>query len=147
MKTTYPKKEEVQKRYVLFDADGVVLGKLAVRAASVLRGKDKPIFHPAVDTGDFVIIVNAEKVHLTGKKMKEKIHYRHSQYPGGLKATPYGELLKKQPERVIYNAVRRMLPKNYLSRDLLKKLKVYAGPDHPHKAQKPVKIDLPKYGV
>ena len=147
MKTTYPKKDEVKKRCVLLDADGVVLGKLAVKAASILRGKDKPIFHPAVDTGDSVIIINAAKVHLTGKKATDKIHYTHSLYPGGLTATPYGELLEKQPERVIRNAVRRMLPKNYLSPQLLKKLKIYAGPDHPHKAQKPVKIDLPKYGT
>ncbi|MEW5947385.1 MAG: 50S ribosomal protein L13 [bacterium] len=142
MTTTYPKKSEVKRRFVLFDAEGVVLGRLAAKVASVLKGKDKPAYHPAVDTGDYVIVVNAEKVRLTGDKMKSKIHYSHSQYPGGLKATPYGELLKKYPDRVVRNAVRRMLPDNRLSRQLMRKLKVYAGPEHPHAAQKPVKANL-----
>lgn len=142
MLTTYPKKEAVEKRTVLIDADGVVLGKLAVRVAVILRGKDKPIFHPAVDTGDRVIVVNAGKVHLTGKKMTDKMYYTHSLYPGGLKATPYGELLKKDPERVVKKAVRLMLPKNRLARQILGNLKVYAGPDHPHQAQKPVVVKV-----
>lgn len=142
MQTTYPKKTDVEKRTVLIDADGVVLGKLATRVAVILRGKDKPLFHPAVDTGDRVVVVNAAKVHLTGKKMTDKMHYSHSQYPGSLKATPYGELLKKDPERVVKNAVRRMLPKNRLSRQILSNLKVYAGPDHEHRAQKPVEVKV-----
>lgn len=142
MQTTYPKEAEIKRRTVLIDADGVVLGKLSVKVADILRGKDKPTFHPAVDTGDSVIVINAEKVALTGKKMTDKIYYTHSQYPGGLKETPYGELIKKHPDRVIRKSVRLMLPKNYLAKKLLSKLKVYAGPDHPHAAQKPVRVKV-----
>lgn len=142
MKTTYPKKDINNQQYLLFDAEDQVLGRLAVRIASVLRGKHKTIFHPAVDTGDYVIVVNAEKVKLTGKKLTGKIYYHHSQHPGGLKMTQYKDLIAKRPDFVILKAVKGMLPHNHLGRSLLKKLKVYAGPDHPHAAQKPVKVSL-----
>jgi large subunit ribosomal protein L13 len=139
MKTTYPKKDENSQQYLLFDAENQVLGRLAVRIASALRGKHKANFHPAVDTGDYVIVVNAEKIKLTGNKLEDKIYYHHSQYPGGMKETRYKDLIAKRPDFVILKAVKGMLPHNNIGRAQLKKLKVYAGPDHPHTAQKPVK--------
>ena len=126
----------------VIDASDVVLGRLASHAAILLRGKHKPIFAPHVDTGDFVIVVNAEKVALSGRKLEQKRAYRHSGYPGGLRAVAYGDLLDKHPERVIEKAVRGMLPKNSLGRSMLRKLKVYAGPDHPHQAQQPVPYEI-----
>lgn len=127
----------VARRWHVVDADRQILGRLASQVATILRGKDKPTFTPTVDTGDFVIVVNAAKVRLTGRKLDDKIYYRHSMYPGGLKATPAGELLARHPERVVKLAVGGMLPKNKMGRHLLSKLKVYAGPDHPHRAQQP----------
>ncbi len=142
MRTYSPKPGDVQREWHVIDATDVVLGRLAVQAATLLRGKHKPTFAPHVDTGDFVIIVNAEKVALTGAKRTDKLSYRHSGYPGGLSATPIGELLARNPRRVIEKAVWGMLPKNRLSRQTLKKLKVYAGPSHPHQAQQPKPFEI-----
>ncbi|HOO56994.1 MAG TPA: 50S ribosomal protein L13 [bacterium] len=142
MSTTYPKKDSIKQEYLLFDAEDQILGRMATKVAAALRGKHKPNYHPAVDTGDYVIVINADKVRLTGNKLDQKIYYKHSQYPGGLKETKYSDLMKKKPAFVVTKAVRGMLPQNSLGRQLLKKLKVYAGPDHPHAAQKPVKVSL-----
>jgi large subunit ribosomal protein L13 len=142
VRTYSPKPGDVQREWHVIDATDVVLGRLAVQAATLLRGKHKPIFAPHVDTGDFVIIVNAEKVALSGDKRANKLSYRHSGYPGGLSATPIGELLARNPRRVIEKAVWGMLPKNRLSRKTLKKLKVYAGPVHPHQAQQPKPFEI-----
>lgn len=137
MKTFMAKKDEAPRVWHLVDADGKVLGRLASRIAMVLRGKHKPIFTPHTDAGDFVVVVNADKVRLTGNKLDQKIYYRHSGYMGGLKATSARTMLKTKPEEVLRHAVRGMLPKNSLGRKLLKKLKIYCGADHPHEAQKP----------
>lgn len=142
MRTYSPKPADVTKDWHVIDATDVVLGRLAVQAATLLRGKHKPMFAPHIDTGDFVIIVNADKVALTGTKRDTKIAYRHSGYPGGLSATSYANLLDKDPRRAIEKAVWGMLPKNRLSRQLLKKLKVYAGPNHPHAAQQPQPFEI-----
>ena len=136
MRTYSPKPGDIQRDWHVIDATDVVLGRLAVQTANLLRGKHKTIFAPLVDTGDFVIIVNAEKVSLSGTKKTTKMAYRHSGYPGGLSATPIGVLLEKDARRAIENAVWGMLPKNRLGRQMLKKLKVYSGPEHPHAAQK-----------
>ena len=135
MRTYSPKPGDIHREWHVIDATDVILGRLAVQSANLLRGKHKPIFAPHVDTGDFVIIVNAEKVALSGDKKTKKIAYRHSGYPGGLTATPIGELLEKDARKAIERAVWGMLPKNRLGRQMLKKLKVYAGPNHPHQAQ------------
>lgn len=137
MSTYSPKPGEVTRNWHVIDADDVVLGRLAVTAATLLRGKHKAQFAPHVDTGDFVIVVNASKVALTGNKRTDKLAYRHSGRPGGLKSISYGELLDSDPRKAVEKAVWGMLPKNKLSRQLIKKLKVYAGPEHPHTAQKP----------
>ncbi|WP_434810617.1 50S ribosomal protein L13 [Microbacterium sp. bgisy189] len=136
-RTFTPKAGEVQREWLVIDATDVVLGRLASHAAALLRGKHKATFANHVDTGDFVIIVNAEKVALTGQKLQKKMAYRHSGYPGGLKAVSYEELLEKNPVRAVEKAVRGMLPKNSLGRQQLSKLKVYAGAEHPHAAQQP----------
>ena len=136
MRTYSPKPADIQREWHVIDATDVVLGRLAVQAANLIRGKHKTIFAPHVATGDFVIIVNADKVALSGNKKNTKIAYRHSGYPGGLSATAFGDLLEKDPRRAIEKAVWGMLPKNRLGRQVLKKLKVYAGPNHPHQAQK-----------
>ena len=141
-RTYSAKPGEVQRSWHLVDARGKVLGRLATEVAMVLRGKRKPQFTPHVDTGDFVIVVNAEKVLLTGKKLKQKMYYRASGYPGGLKATAAGNLLKSHPERLIQYAVRGMLPKTKLGDALYRKLKVYAGEKHPHQAQKPAPLEI-----
>jgi large subunit ribosomal protein L13 len=138
LRTFSPKPSDVQRQWHVIDATDVVLGRLATQAATLLRGKHKPIYAPHVDTGDFVIIVNAEKVALTGAKREDKVEYRHSGFPGGIRATSYDVLLAKNPRRVVEKAVKGMLPHNTLGRQLLSKLKVYAGPEHPHQAQKPV---------
>ncbi|MFN8191418.1 MAG: 50S ribosomal protein L13 [Nocardioidaceae bacterium] len=142
MRTYSPKAGDVQREWYVIDATDVRLGRLAVQVANLLRGKHKAIFAPHVDTGDFVIIVNADKVSLSGNKKVTKLAYRHSGYPGGLTATPFGELLDKDARKAIEKAVWGMLPKNKLGRQMLKKLKVYAGPEHPHAAQqaKPFEI-------
>jgi len=137
MKTQYAKKEEITRKWYLADADDQVLGRLAVKIANYLRGKHKPIFTPSVDTGDFVVVVNAEKVKLTGRKLDGKVYYWNSGYPGGLKSETAGERLARKPEEVIRDAVWGMLPKNRLGRAMFKKLKVYKGSEHPHKAQQP----------
>ena len=136
MRTYSPKPGDIQRDWHVIDATDVVLGRLAVQTANLLRGKHKTIFAPHVDTGDFVIIVNADKVALSGNKRETKLAYRHSGYPGGLSAAPIGVLLEKDARRAIENAVWGMLPKNRLGRQMLKKLKVYSGPEHPHAAQK-----------
>lgn len=138
MTRTYtPKAGEVQRDWVVIDATDVVLGRLASHAATLLRGKHKPTFANHIDSGDFVIIVNAEKVALTGQKLQKKLAYRHSGYPGGLKSVTYAELLEKNPVRAVEKAIRGMLPKNSLGRQQLSKLKVYVGGEHPHAAQQP----------
>ncbi|GAB4063431.1 50S ribosomal protein L13 [Angustibacter speluncae] len=142
MRTYTPKPGDVDRRWHVIDAEDVVLGRLASQTAALLRGKHKPIFAPHVDTGDFVIIVNAGKVALTGSKREQKIAYRHSGYPGGLKATGYTQLLEENPTRAVEKAVRGMLPKNSLGRQMLRKLKVYAGPEHPHAAQQPESFQI-----
>ena len=145
MRTYSPKPGDIERQWHVIDAADVVLGRLASQAATLLRGKHKPIFAPHADTGDFVIIVNADKVALTGNKRRDKIAYRHSGYPGGLKQVNYEELLRKHPQRAVELAVRGMLPHNKLGRKLFRKLKVYAGPDHPHAAQKPVPFEIKRH--
>jgi large subunit ribosomal protein L13 len=142
VRTFSPKDSDITRQWHVIDASGVVLGRLASQAAVLLRGKHKPIFAPHVDTGDFVIIINANKVALSGNKLEQKQAYRHSGYPGGLRSVSYGELMEKHPERAVEKAVRGMLPKNSLGRKTLRKLKVYAGPDHPHRAQQPVPFEI-----
>lgn len=142
MRTYSPKPADIQREWHVIDATDVVLGRLAVQTANLLRGKHKPIFAPNVDTGDFVIIVNAEKVALSGTKKTTKLKYRHSGFPGGLTATPVGEILEKDARKAVEAAVWGMLPKNRLGRQMLKKLKVYSGPNHPHAAQKAVPFEI-----
>ena len=142
MRTYSPKAGDITRAWHVIDATDVVLGRLASQTATLLRGKHKTIFAPHVDTGDFVIIVNADKVALTGSKLEQKKAYRHSGYPGGLKAQSYEQMLEKHPTRAVEKAVRGMLPKNSLGRQMLSKLKVYAGDTHPHAAQKPVPFEI-----
>jgi len=142
VRTFSPKPSDITRQWHVIDAEDVVLGRLASQAAILLRGKHKPIFAPHVDTGDFVIIVNASKLVMTGAKGTQKMAYRHSGYPGGLSSISYGELLAKRPDRVVELAVRGMLPHTSLGRAMLKKLKVYGGPDHPHQAQSPVPYQI-----
>ena len=142
MRTYSPKPGDIQRDWHVIDAEDVVLGRLAVQTANLLRGKHKPIFAPHVDTGDFVIIVNAAKVAMTGNKREQKMYTRHSGYPGGLTATPIGRGLEKDARKVIEKAVWGMLPKNKLGRQMLKKLKVYAGPHHPHQAQQATPFEI-----
>ena len=142
MRTFSPKPGDVQRQWHVIDATDVVLGRLAAQVATLLRGKHKPVYAPHVDTGDFVIVINAEKVALTGTKRENKVEYRHSGYPGGLRSTSYDELLAKNPRRVVEKAVKGMLPHTTLGRHMLTKLKVYAGPEHPHRAQQPVPYEI-----
>ena len=142
MRTYSPKPGEIERQWHVIDASDVVLGRLATHAATLLRGKHKPTFAPHVDTGDYVVIINAGKVALTGNKRQTKVAYRHSGYPGGLKETPYTVLLAERPSRAVEKAVRGMLPRNRLGRQMLSKLKVYDGPTHPHAAQLPVPLDV-----
>jgi len=142
VRTYSPKPGDITREWLVIDATDVVLGRLSVTAATLLRGKHKPIFAPHVDTGDFVIVINAEKVALSGDKKNSKLAYRHSGYPGGLTATPVGDLLEKDARKVIERAVWGMLPKNKLGRQMLKKLKVYSGPEHPHAAQKATPYEI-----
>jgi large subunit ribosomal protein L13 len=137
VRTYTPKPGDVQRQWHVIDATDVVLGRLASQTARLLRGKHKPVFAPHVDTGDFVVIITAEKIALTGSKLEQKKSYRHSGYPGGLRAVSYTQMLDRHPTRAVEQAVRGMLPKNSLGRQMLRKLKVYAGPEHPHTAQKP----------
>ncbi len=140
MGTFSAKKEDIKRAWFVVDASGKTLGRLASSIASVLKGKTKPIYTTHVDTGDFVIVVNADKVHLTGKKLDQKVYYRHSGYPGGLKSVTAGKLMKTRPENVIKMAVEGMLPKTRLGKQMLSKLKVYAGEKHPHASQQPVEM-------
>jgi len=142
VRTYSPKGNDITRQWHVIDASDVVLGRLASQVAVLLRGKHKPIFAPHVDTGDFVIVINAGKVALSGNKLEQKRAYRHSGYPGGLRSISYGELMEKRPDRAVEKAVRGMLPKNSLGRKTLRKLKVYAGPDHPHSAQQPVPFEI-----
>lgn len=135
--TTFPSRQEglTQRRWVVVDAEGRALGRVATQVADLLRGKTKPTYSPHVDCGDFVIVVNAAKIRLTGKKATDKLYYRHSEHPGGLRSTPAGDVLEQHPDRLVRDAVKGMLPRNRLSRRLITKLKVYAGSEHPHGAQ------------
>ena len=142
MKTLSAKKEDVERKWYLVDAEGQVLGRLATHLASILTGKTKPIYTPHVDTGDFVVVVNADRIRLTGKKLEKKVYYWHTGYPGGIKDISAKDLLAKKPERVLKHAVKGMLPNNPLGRQMFKKLKVYAGPDHPHQAQEPEPLKI-----
>jgi large subunit ribosomal protein L13 len=137
MRTHSTKPAEINREWYLVDAEGKTLGRLASEIAKILRGKNKPIYAPHLDTGDYVVVVNAEKIHVTGRKLDQKVYYRHSGYPGGLKTISLREQLKKHPTRVIRSAVWGMLPHNRLGRTMIKKLKVYAGDSHPHQAQQP----------
>ncbi len=142
MKTYSPKFSDIEKKWYVVDANGQVLGRLASKIATILRGKHKPMWAPHMDVGDFVVVVNADKIRLTGRKAEQKVYYRHSRYPGGLKSVPYDYMVTKQPEFVLYQAVKGMLPRNKLGRQMIKKLKLYASPDHPHSAQQPEKLEL-----
>jgi len=142
VRTYSPKPGDITRQWYVIDATDVVLGRLATQIATLLRGKHKPIFAPHVDAGDYVIVVNAGKVALTGNKRRDKLAYRHSGYPGGLRQIGYGVLLSTRPERAVHKAVRGMLPHNRLSRKVIRKLKVYAGPAHPHAAQQPEPFEI-----
>ncbi len=141
-KTFVTKAQDIQREWHVVDATGQTLGRLASKIAHIIRGKHKPIYSPSVDAGDYVIVVNAEKIHVTGGKLDKKIYYRHSGYPGGIKEISLRGQLEKHPARVLKYAVRGMLPRNRLGRRMFKKLKVYAGPDHPHEAQQPKPLEL-----
>ncbi len=142
MKTYSAKSNSVDQEWYVVDAEGKTLGRLASEIAHRLRGKHKPEYTPHVDTGDYIVVVNAEKVHVTGNKRSDKMYYHHTQYPGGLKSISFGKLIEKMPERTIQTAVKGMLPKNPLGRAMYRKLKVYAGQDHPHAAQKPKELNI-----
>ena len=142
MKTYVATPQDRERNWLLVDAEGQTLGRLATQIADALRGKRKPTYTPHVDVGDFVVVVNAEKIAVTGAKLHEKMYYRHSGYPGGLKKRTLNDMLERRPEEVIRLAVRGMLPKNRLARKQLTKLKIYAGPEHPHEAQKPTKLEV-----
>jgi len=142
VRTTFAKKGEIERKWYVVDVSDKILGRVASKIATYLRGKHKPQFTPTVDVGDFIVVINADKVRLTGKKLDQKIYYHHTGYPGGIKAETARSRLKRKPEAVIMDAVWGMLPKNRLGRKLLKKLKVYRGPQHPHQAQKPEPLDI-----
>ncbi len=144
MKTGFAKKETIERKWYVVDARDQVLGRIAVEIARRLRGKHKAVYSPHVDTGDYIIVVNADKIRLTGKKLDDKVYYRHTGYPGGLKSITARQLLRRRPERLLERAVKGMLPKNRLGRRMYKKLKVYARPDHPHAAQQPEVLTLEK---
>jgi len=140
--TRFLQENEVEKKWYVVDAEGKVLGRIATEIARILRGKHKPVFTPNIDTGDYVIVINADKVELTGKRPDQKTYFRHTGYPGGDIYTSFKEMMNKRPEFVIHKAVGGMLPHNRLGRRLRKKLKVYSGPEHPHKAQQPINLEL-----
>ena len=142
MRTISAREQDIQRDWYVVDAQGQTLGRLATQVATILRGKHKPIFTPHVDCGDYVVIINAEKIHTTGQKMTQKKYYRHSGYPGGLREITLRDQLEKFPNRVLESAVRGMLPKNRLGRKMFRKLKVYAGPNHPHEAQQPKSLEF-----
>ena len=142
MKTFTIKGDYTDRKWFVVDAEGQILGRMSSRIASILRGKHKPVFSPHIDVGDYVIIVNAEKVRVTGRKEEQKMYYSHSGYTGNLKTTSYKRMQARKPDFILYNSIRKMLPKNSLGRKLIKKLKIYAGPDHPHEAQQPENLAL-----
>ena len=142
MKTYIPKSEEIERNWRLVDADGKVLGRIATEIADILRGKNKPVFTPHLDTGDFVVVVNAEKIKLTGNKMADKVYYHHTGFPGGIKGITAEKLLEREPEKLVVEAVKGMLPKNKLRKQFMGKLKVYTGSKHPHEAQQPQAVNL-----
>ncbi len=142
MKTYSPKPQDIERKWYVIDANGLVLGRLASKIAQVLHGKHKPIWAPHADVGDFIVVVNADKVRVTGRKAEQKLYFRHSGYPGGLKKTSYSKVLQTKPEFVLQQAVRGMLPHNRLGRKMLKKLKIYASAEHPHQAQTPEQLSI-----
>ncbi len=142
METYIPKLNEINQKWLVVDADGQILGRLASEVASILRGKNKPIFTPHMDVGDHVIIINAGKIRVTGKKAKTKKYYRHTGYPGGLRSDSYSDLIKSNPAKILEKAIWGMLPHNKLGKKIYKKLKIYAGNEHPHEAQKPENIEI-----
>ncbi|MCK5832811.1 50S ribosomal protein L13 [bacterium] len=142
MKSLTPKKEAIDHKWWVIDADGLILGRMATKVARIIRGKEKPIYTPHLDTGDHVIVINADKIRVTGKKLEMNVHKSFSGYPGGQREKKWGEVLEKNPERLIEHAVKGMLPKNRLGRRLFKKLHVYAGPEHPHIAQQPTALTI-----
>ncbi len=142
MKSYMAKTNEVDRKWYVIDAEGKVLGRLASEISAILTGKNKPIYTPHIDTGDFVIIINAEKIKLTGNKLNQLNHYYHTGYPGGLKEVPYKRLIEEKPEKIIELAVKGMLPKNKIGRQMIKKLKIYAGPEHKHEAQQPELLEI-----
>lgn len=137
VKTYTPKASEIERKWYIVDADGQTLGRLASSIASILRGKHKPTFTPNLDTGDYVVVINAEKIQVTGRKRLEKLYYRHSRYPGGLRSLNFEEMIERHPDRVLRLAVKGMMPSGSLGREMMNKLKIYAGEDHPHGAQQP----------
>ncbi len=141
-KTYWTRPADVERRWYVVDAEGQTLGRLATRIATVLKGKHKPIYNPAIDTGDYVIVINADKIHVTGRRREQKRYYRHSGYLGGLKEVTLQDQLEKHPTRALHAAVKGMLPKNALGRKMIRKLKLYAGPEHPHQAQQPVPFEF-----
>jgi large subunit ribosomal protein L13 len=142
MKTYSPKQSEIQRQWFLVDAKDKTLGKIATKIADILRGKNKPIYSPHLDCGDFVVIINAKEIHMTGDKLAQKKYFRHTKFPGGLKETTAAEFKDKKPERIIENAIAGMIPRNKLKKDILSKLKVYGGPEHIHQAQNPQTLEL-----
>jgi large subunit ribosomal protein L13 len=142
MKSYMARPLEVERKWYVVDAEGQTLGRLATEIATILRGKNKPQYTPHVDTGDFVVVVNAEKVAVTGRKAEQKVYRRHSGYPGGLKETSYEQLMERRPTEILRRAVKGMMPKNRLARQQLRKLKIYAGPEHPHAAQNPQRLEV-----
>ncbi|MEI2617101.1 MAG: 50S ribosomal protein L13 [Thermomicrobiales bacterium] len=142
IKTYTPRESEIERRWYIVDAEGQTLGRLSTQIATVLRGKHKPTYTPNMDVGDYVIVVNAEKVRVTGGKEEKKTYYRHSGYPGGLRQTAYKDMMSKHPERVVEKAVKGMVPRTSLGAQMLRKLKVYAGPNHPHAAQQPMTLEV-----
>ncbi len=142
MKTYMPKPDSIERKWYIVDAKGKTLGRLASQVAGILKGKHKPIYSPHIDTGDFVIVVNASEVYLSGKKREQKVYRHHSGYPGGLKEIPFERLIKEDPGKVVYKAVWGMIPHNKLGRKMIKKLRVYGGPEHKHQAQKPEKLEF-----
>lgn len=140
MKTYSPKPKDIERKWYVIDANGVILGRLASKISYIVRGKHKPIWAPHADVGDYIVVVNADKIRLTGRKAEQKVYYHHSGYPGGLKTTPYQRMKQKRPEFILREAVRGMLPHNRLGRQILKHVKIYASPEHPHEAQHPEKM-------
>jgi len=143
-KTYVPKESEIERKWYIVDAENAILGRLSSEVATILRGKHKPQFTPHLDAGDYVIVINAEKVRVTGAKDTQKMYYRHSRYPGGLRSMNFKQLIERHPERAIEYAVRGMMPKNALGRRMMRKLRIYTGPDHPHKAQQPIELNVAK---